>query len=159
MAVLIQAPSIILPIVAALGIETEVVADLVEHTSIEFPVEYLQEKEIHIVATEVVAFGVPGGLQCWVELSPIPTVNNLMWPAPLPAAAAYWAAIGGGGGAIAPIAPLVEVGTGVTGTVHSILIPWAIHSAWARLVIQTPVSANVATAFWIVQAIFSGASK
>ena len=155
----IQAPSIILPILAPLWTETETIADLVEHTSIEFPVEYLQEKEIHIVATEVVVAGVPGNLQCWVELSPFPSVNNLMWPAPLPATAAYWAAIGGGGGAMAPVAPLVEVPAGVTGTVHSILIPWAIHSAWARLVIQTPVSATPATAFWIVQAIFSGASK
>ena len=155
----IQTLAIILPTLAPLGTETETINDLVEHTSIEFPVEYLQEKEIHIIATEVVVVGVPGNIQCWVELSPIPSVNNLMWPAPLPANAAYWAAIGGGGGAIAPVAPLVEVATGVTATVHSILIPWAIHSAWARLVIQTPVSATPATAFWIVQAIFSGASK
>ena len=156
----IQGPWVILPRVVILGTERETVNDLVEHTSIEFPVEYLQEKEIHILAAEVAMFGgVPGNLQCWVELSPVPTANNLMWPAPLPAVATYWAAIGGGGGAIAPIAPLVEVAAGVTGTVHSILIPWAIHSAWARLVIQTPVVATPATAFWIVQAIFSGASK
>ncbi|MDP2730206.1 MAG: hypothetical protein Q8O55_06975 [Dehalococcoidales bacterium] len=154
-----QIPAWILPRVIQLGTEVETVGDLVEHTSTEFPVEYLQEKMIHIVATEVVAAGVPGNLQCWVELSPWPTNNNMMHPAPLPASAAYWAAIGGGGGAMAPIAPLVEAATGVTGTVHSILIPWAIHSAWARLVIQTPVSATPATAFWIVQAIFSGASK
>ena len=155
----IQAPAIILPTLALLGTETETVADLLEHTSIEFPVEYLQEKEIHITAAEVVVVGVPGNLQCWVELSPIPSVNNLMWPAPLPAAATYWAAIGGGGGAIVPTAPLVEVATGVTATVHSIVIPWDIHSAWARLVIQTPVAAAPATAFWIVQAILTGASK
>ena len=154
-----QVLSIILPTSAPLGTEVEIINDLVEHTSIEFPVEYLQEKEIHIVATEVIVAGVPGNLQCWVELSPIPSINNFMWPAPLPAIATYWAAIGGGGGAIAPVAPLVEVATGVTATVHSILIPWAIHSAWARLVIQTPVSATPGTAFWIVQAIFSGASK
>jgi hypothetical protein len=152
----IQAPWIILPTTVVLGTETETVADLVEHTSIEFPVEYLQEKEIHITAAEVVIFGVPGDLNCWVELSPAPSANNLMYPAPLPATAAYWAAVGGGGGAIVPTAPLVEAATGVMGTVHSILIPWAIHSAWARLVIQTPVSATPATAFWIVQAIFSG---
>jgi len=155
----IQPPSIILPILSPLGTERETVNDLVEHTSIEFPVEFLQEKEIHIIAAEVVVAGVPGNLECWVELSPFPTINSLYWPAPLPALAAYWAAIGGGGGALAPIAPMVEVATGVTGTVHSILIPWAIHSVWARLVIQTPVSATPATAFWIVQAIFSGASK
>ena len=155
----IQVPSIILPTFSPLGTETEIVADLVEHTSIEFPVDYLQEKEIHIIATEVVVFGVPGNLQCWVELSPIPSVNNLMWPFPLPAGAAYWAAIGGGGGAMAPVAPLIEVATGVTTTVHSILIPWAIHSPWARLVVQTPVAATPATALWIVQVLFSGASK
>ncbi len=157
--IVIQAPAIILPVISPLGTETETVADLVEHTSIEFPVEYLQEKEIHIIATEVVVAGVPGALNCWVELSPVPSANNLMWPFPLPAVATYWAAIGGGGGAMAPVAPLVEAATGVTATVHSILIPWAIHSAWARLVIQTPVAATPATAFWIVQAVFSGASK
>jgi len=159
MSIVIQAPSIILPTLAPTGLETETVANLVEHTSIEFPVEYLQEKEIHIIATEVVVAGVPGNLQCWVELSPIPSVNNLMWPFPLPANATYWAAIGGGGGALAPTAPLIEVGTGINATVHSILIPWAIHSPWARLVVQTPVSATPLTAYWIVQAIVSGASK
>ena len=152
----IQAQSIILPTMAPLGNETETVNNLVEHTSIEFPVEYLQEKQIHIVATEVVVIGVPGNLNCWVELSPWPSANSLMWPAPLPAFAGYWAAIGGGGGALVPIAPLVEVATGVTATVHSILIPWTAHSAWARLIIQTPVSATPLTAFWILQAIFSG---
>ncbi len=152
---IVQVPWIILPRLVALGIET--VNDLVEHTSIEFPVAYLQEREIHIIATEVIlAAGIPGPLNCWVELSPWPSLNNLMWPAPLPISATYWAAIGGGGGALAPIAPLVEVGTGVPNTVHSILIPWAIHSAWARLVIQTPVAAALPMASWIVQAIVSG---
>lgn len=162
----IQVPSIILPTLAPLMTETEMVNNLVLHRSREFPVEYIQEKEIHIVATEVVVAGVPGPLWCWVELSPWPTVNSLYWPVPFPATAAYWAAIGGGGGpsypavpAMAPVAPLIEVATGVNGVVHSILIPWDIHSAWARLVIQTPVAAGLPTAFWIVQAIFSGASK
>jgi len=155
MAVLTQVPSIILPVRAPLGTETETVADLVRHVSLEFPTAYLRDKEIHIVATEVVVAGVPGSLNCWVELSPLPSANNLMWAAPLPATAAYWAAIGGGGGALAPIVPLVEVATGFTGTVHNILIPWDIHSAWARLVIQTPVSATPLTAFWILQAIVS----
>lgn len=152
----IQVPAIILPISAPLGLETETINNLVEHTSIEFPVEYLQEKQIHIVATEVLlAPGIPGNLWCWVELSPWPSANNLMWPAPLPATAAYWAAIGGGGGALVPTAPVIVVAAGVTATVHSILIPWAIHSAWARLVLQMPVSAMPLTAFWLVQAIFS----
>lgn len=152
----IQVPGIILPVLAPLGTEAETVNDLVEHTSIEFPVMHLQEKQIHIIATEVIAFGVPGGLTCWVELSPVPSANSLYWPAPLPALGTYWAAIGGGGGALPPVAPLVEVPTGVTLTVHSMLIPWEDHSAWARLVIQTPVSATPLTAFWFVQAIFSG---
>jgi len=152
----IHAPAIILPVAAPLGNEVETVNDLVEHTSIEFPVANLQQKQIQIVATEVVVAGMPGALNCWVELSPWPSANSLYWPAPLPILAAYWGAIGGGGGALVPTAPLVEAGTGVTTTVHPILIPWLQHSAWARLVIQTPVSATPLTAFWLVQAIFSG---
>ncbi len=152
---ILQVPWIILPRVFVLPTDVETVNNLVEHTSIEFPVEYLQEKEIHILATEVILAGMPGALECWVELSPFPSANSLMWPAPLPAIGTYWAAIGGGGGALAPVAPLVEVATGVPFTVHSILIPWAIHSVWARLVIQTPVAATPLTAHWLVQAIFS----
>jgi hypothetical protein len=142
-----------------LGTEVETINDLVEHTSIEFPIEYLQEKMIHIIATEVVVAGVPGNLNCWVELSPLPSVNSLMWPAPLPFNPASWGAIGGGGGILPPTVPVVEVATGVNAAVHNILIPWAIHSAWGRLVIQTPVSATPLTAYWILQAIFSAGSK
>ncbi|TET43280.1 MAG: hypothetical protein E3J60_00535 [Dehalococcoidia bacterium] len=155
----IQVPWIILPTIVFLGTEVETINDLVEHTSIEFPVGHFQEKIVHIIATEVVVAGVPGNLNCWVELAPIPSANSLMWPAPLPANPAAWAAIGGGGGALAPVAPVIEVATGVTTTIHTILIPWAIHSAWARLVIQTPVSATPLTAFWLIQALFSAGSK
>jgi len=156
----IQVPWIILPTMVFLGTEVETINDLVEHTSREFPVEYLQEKMVHIIATEVVVVpGVPGNLNCWIELSPVPSANNLMWPAPLPFNPASWGAIGGGGGALVPTAPVVEVAAGVNATVHNILIPWAIHSAWARLVIQTPVSATPLTAYWILQALFSAGSK
>lgn len=151
----IKVPAIILPVVAPLGIEVETVNNLVEHTSIEFPVDHLQEKQVHILATEVIVAGMPGNLLCWVELSPFPSANSLYWPAPLPAPGTNWAAMGSGGGALPPVAPLVEAATGVTGTVHGMLIPWVQHSAWARLVIQTPVSATPLTAFWLVQAIFS----
>ena len=146
MSSLVQIPSIILPRLAPSSAEVETINDLLEHTSIEIDVQYFQEKQIHIVVTEVITAGVPGNLQCWIELSPFPSTVY----------AGYWAAIGGGGGALDPTAPLVEVATGVTGTVHSILIPWTAHSAWARLIIQTPVSATPLTAFWILQAIFSG---
>jgi len=150
----IQAPWIILPTRVILGTEVETINDLVEHTSIEFPVEYLQEKMVQIIATEVVVFGVPGNLQCWIELSPIPSANNLMWPAPLPFNPAAWGAIGGGGGISLPAtSPVIEVATGVTATVHTILIPWTVHSAWARLVVQTSIPNP--TAVWILQAIFS----
>ena len=151
----IQPPWIILPTFAPIGTEVETINDLVEHTSIEFPVMYLGEKEVHIVATEVVVAGAPGNLWCWIELSPWPTLNSVYWPLPLPATGAYWAAIGGGGGAIAPTAPTVEAATGVTGTVHTIILPWAIHSPWARLVMQTPVSATPLTAFWMCQVVVS----
>lgn len=147
--VTIQVPSIVLPQVWTLGTETETVADLVTHLSIDIPVEYLQEKIIHIMAIEAVVAGVPGNLQCWVELSPIESTVS----------AAYWAAIGGGGGALAPVAPVIVVATGVNGTVHTILLPWAIHSPFARVVIQTPVAAALPAAFWVVQALISAGSK
>jgi len=139
----IQVPSIILPQEWEVGTETETVADNAEHTSIDIPVEYLQEKIIHIFATEVVVAGVPGNLWCWVELSPVASSIST----------SYWSAIGGGGGALTPIAPVIEAGVGVMGTVHTFTISWTVHSAYARLVVQTP--APVATAYWAVQAIFS----
>jgi len=141
---MIQIPAIILPTVAPLGTETEAIADILEHTSLEFPTEYLQEKTIFIVATEVITVGIPGNLWFWVELSPVPSTTS----------AAYWAAIGGGGGAIVPTAPVILVGTGVNGTVHTLSLPWAVHSPFARLVAQTPVF--VATDGWTVQAVITG---
>lgn len=148
--IVIQRPSIILPAIpdwtAFLGTETEAIDDLVEHTSIEFEVKYLQEKMIHISALEAVGVGVPGNLLCWVELSPYLTTTS----------ADYWAAIGGGGGVFPPTAPHVEVGTGVNGAIHTIILPWAIHSENARVVIQTPVAAALPLAFWVVQAMICG---
>lgn len=152
----IQVPSIVLPTDWTLGAET--IIDAAEHTSIEFPVEYLQEKTIHITATEVaLAMVAVPNLQCWIELSPYPTVNHpVFWPAPLPISAAFWAAIGGGGGAIAPVAPLVEVSglAGLPGNLtHGILLPWAIHSVFARVVVQA--AAVVANTSWIVTVMIS----
>lgn len=138
-------PSIILPTAWTLGTETENIDDLLEHTSIEVDVEEMDQKMVQIVATEAVAAGVPGNLWAWIELSPYDS----------PVSAAYWAAIGGGGGAIAPVAPLIIAGTGVNGTVHTFMLPWQAHSAYARLVLQTPVAAALPTAFWVVQAVFS----
>ena len=155
----VQVPSIILPTVWAVGTETETIDDLVEHTSIEFPVEFLQEKQIHIVATEV-ALGavVPGPLWMWVELSPYPSAVSNYWPTGLPTSTAYWAAIGGGGGAQVPTVPYIEVSVlaGVPGTsVHPILLPWATHSMWARLVMQMPVNATPLVGYWVIQAMIS----
>lgn len=138
---ILQIPDIILPTTHPLGTEQEAIDDLLEHTSTEFESEWYQEKEVYVLATEVLTAGVPGNLWCWIELSP--------WSSTI--STAFWAAIGGGGGALVPVAPVIEVATGVNGTVHSILIPWAIHSSWARVVIQTPVSAAIATATWDVQ--------
>lgn len=216
---IVQRPSVILPAIPDwlqfTGTETEAIDDLLEHTSIEFSeVKYLQEKQIHITATEVIAVvlngaivggpfiigeavvgatsgavgvviaqgatwitvansvgvfiaadvvagvtsgafingglvvvsGTPGNLWCWVELSPYPTTTTNL----------YWSAIGGGGGFMVPTAPHIEVGTGISLAIHTIILPWAIHSEWARLVIQTPVAADLPGAYWAVQAIISG---
>lgn len=219
----IQVPSIILPRVWVLGTETETIADVEEHTSIEFPVEFLQEKTVHITATEVarvvgviaggpftlgepvigvpsgavgivfdqganwigitgvvgvfvvgdtitgtvsganidggLAFAVPGPLRCWVELSPYPSANSPYWPEYYPITAAYWAAIGGGGGFLPPLVFHAEVSllAGAPGTlVHTFMQVWNDHSTWARVVLQTPAIA--ANAYWIVQCLFSGKS-
>ena len=170
----VQVPSIILPTVAPIGTETETIDDLVEHTSIEFPTEFLQDKQIMIVATEV-ALGavVPGPLWMWVELSPYPsvpsnqwTVPSNLWLAPLPTSTAYWAAIGGGGGVnpatlapyVVPTAPTILAGTGVNLAQQTAMIAWAMHSVWARVVIQTPVAAALPGAYWAVQVLESSAS-
>ncbi len=158
-----QVQSIILPDVSAqpyiLMTETEDIDDLVEHTSIEFPTEMLQEKSVHIYAQEVaLAAVVPGNLLCWIELSPYPSANNNYWPFPNPSSTAYWAAIGGGGGAIAPTVPHVEVSglAGAVGTlIHTITLVWTAHSPFARLVVQSPIAANLPNAYWILQCIIS----
>jgi len=150
---MIQIPSIVLP---QAGAGTEDIDDLVTHLSIDIAVsdvgapvvEWLQEKMVQIIATEVVAAGMPGNLWCWIELSPVASVVS----------AAYWAAIGGGGGALAPVAPTVVVATGVNGTVHTLLLPWTIHSPYARVVAQMPVAATPATDYWQIQCLFSGKS-
>lgn len=147
-----QVPSIILPQVWVLGTEVEFINNLVCHVSIDIPIEFLQEKEIQIMASEVGAAA--GALWCWVELSPVASTISTN----------YWAAIGGGGGInpatllpiINPVAPLIEVATGVNNTVHRIILPWVIHSSYARLVIWTPVAAALPGAFWAIQALVSG---
>lgn len=150
----IQIPSLVLPQVWVTGAETELINDLVTHPSVDVDVEYLQEKIIHIMATEVVVAGVPGNLWCWVEVSPYPFTTTDV----------YFTAIGGGGGPIdpatllpyiAPVAPAIEVALGVNNTVHTIILPWAIHSAYARVVVQTPVAAALPGAFWAVQCLVS----
>lgn len=140
----VQVPSIVLPTAYTLGTETELIDDTDEHTSIDILVNALQEKIIHITAAEVVTAGVPGPLWVWVELSPFDSATST----------AYWAAIGGGGGAIAPLSPTIEVATGVNGTIHGITIAWTMHSHWARVIVQTPVL--VATASWAVQVLIAG---
>jgi len=146
MSVIIQKPSIVLPQVWSTGTETELIADSNEHASIDIPTEYLQEKTVHLLATEVVVAGTPGNLWCWVELSPVDSDTST----------AYWSAIGGGGGALTPLSPVIEAGTGVNGTVHTFTLSWTTHSAYARIIVQTPSPS--ATAFWAVQCIVAAKS-
>lgn len=142
----IQVPSLILPAAWTAGTEHEDIDDLLEHTSQEFYVADIGEKLVNIVAIENIVAGLPGNLWCWIELSPVPTQVS----------AAYWAAIGGGGGPVPPVAPFIIVGTGVLGASQTMMLPWAIHSAFARVVLQTPVAAGLPGAFWQVQVAFSG---
>lgn len=142
----IQAPSLVLPTFWLLGTEYETINDLVTHVSREFYCADIHEKMVEMVAIENVVAGVPGNLWCWIELSPVPTTTSN----------AYWGAIGGGGGFLAPVAPNILVATGVDATTHPLIIAWVIHSAYARVVVQTPVAAALPNAFWQVQVIVSG---
>lgn len=143
-----QIPSLILPTVAPLPTSVETVADLITHVSLELDVDHLRSKIVQIIAIEVVVAGVPGNLHCWIELSPYLTTTS----------ATFWAAIGGGGGVLPPVLPVIEGATGVPGRVHSIILPWTIHSTYARLVVQTPVAAGLPGNFWRLQAVFGGRS-
>jgi len=138
-----QTPSIILPTVSPIGTETETIADALEHTSLEFSVETLRDKMVQVSATEVVVAGLPGPLWIWIELSPYLSTTT----------AAYWSAIGGGGGVMPPTVPTVIAGTGVTLTTQAVIIPWDVHSKYARVVAQTPVPG--AAAFWLIQIMVS----
>jgi len=147
----IQIPVILLPTISPLGTETELVADAVTHVSTEpiaddggSIVQHIYEKTAFLFAQEIVVVGIPSALWVWVEESPYPTVIS----------GAFWSAIGGGGGALAPIAPNILAGTGVNGTIHTLPIHWNSYSPYIRLVVQTPVPA--AAAAWAVQLIFAG---
>lgn len=160
----VQVPSLILPISYAAGTgtlaSTETIADALEHTSVEVNVVHLQEKSIHVMAMEIALapMAVPPPLNIWVEVSPYPTASALIWPAPLPVSANFWAAIGGGGGALPPTAPLIEVSAlaGAAGILtHPIILPWNITHPWCRVVAQTPTG-PVVNAYWVLQVILSG---
>lgn len=167
----IQTPSLILPTTYSAGTgtlaSTETVADLVVHTSVEVDVNSLQEKTVHIFATEVaLAAVVPGNLWCWIETSPYPTANNNLWAWPLPTSTGFWVALGGGGGGVSyatlgvlpPIGRHIEVSglAGAAGTlVHAISLSWTSNQPWARVVVQTPVAAALPNAWWVCQVIVS----
>lgn len=147
----IQIPAIILPILAPMGTETELVADALTHVSIEPMAEdtgsiaqYWDEKTAFIFAQEVVVLGIPSNLLIWVEESPYPTVIT----------PSFWGALGGGGGALPPLVFDTIVGTGVDGTIHTLPIHWNSYSPYIRVVVQTPIPA--AAAGWAVQVVLAG---
>jgi len=148
-----QIPSLVLPQEWVIGDEVEVIGDLVAHASIDCSTMMsMQEKQFHILATEAVGFGTPGNLWVWVEVSPYPSSVTT----------AYWEAIGGSVGAVTPVpdvprvpvAPNVIVATGTNLTQHRLILPFTLHDEYCRICVRTPVSADLATAQWAVQALF-----
>jgi len=144
-----QIPSLILPTVWLTGAETETIGDLLEHTSLEVDTTRLQEKIVYILATEIVAAGVPGNLWYWVEQSPYLSTST----------SAYWTAIGGGGGALTPVDPAIEVATGTLYTVHTMSLAWTIHSPYIRVVVRTPIAATPTTDYWMLQVLVAGKKR
>ena len=117
-----QIPDLILPTTGVV----EMVNDAVVHYSKEIPLWSIQEKTIQIYG--IIAFGVPGPLNCWIEVAPYPL-----------ALGALYTMLG------------VPVALAATG---SITIPWVAHSEYARLVVQAPGAG--AAAIWTAFAMFSG---
>lgn len=143
----LQQDSIILPQFHPFHNEHEDILDLLEHTSTEPHIADIDQKTVQVFAVENIAVGALGPLLVWVETSPVSSVT----------ATAYWAAIGGGGGAIAPTAPLIIAPTNVTGTAHTELLAWGFHSSYCRVVVQCPVNAGLANPdFWQVQIVLGG---
>lgn len=150
------APSMLLP--TGLGVtpgitlastEAILATDAAEHTSEEVFIPHYGRKTIHVLATEVVPVAGGQPLNIWVELSIYPTANSNEWPAPSPISALYWAAIGGGGGPLAPIAPLIIPALGINLQQHTLVFDFEMHSPFARVIAQTPVAH--ATSSWLVQ--------
>ena len=104
-----QNPTIILPQVAPLGTETETVADALEHVSLSFPADSIQEKVVYVYAVNAAGLAAP--LEVWIEI------------APSDVAAAY---------VMLGAAPTILVVTG------DVVIPWTTHSSFARVVAQCP---------------------
>lgn len=142
---IIQIPTLVLPRTYRFTTEVETINDLVIHPSFTInPIKHLHEKMVHVIATEVVAAGMPGNLLCWIELSTTGVAGT-------------WGAIGGGGGGVLPpVAPIIEVATGVGATVHNIFLPWNIFEFHCRLVVQMPVAATPLTDHWTLQGWFMG---
>lgn len=141
----IHVHSLILPQYYVTGLETEDLNDALEHTSQEIYIPEIQEKTVNLIAIENITAGAMAPLLWWVELSPVPSAIS----------AAYWAAIGGGGGGIAPTAPQIIAPTGVTGTLTPDARAFTMHSAWMRVVVQSALATPL-TAFWQIQVIMSG---
>jgi hypothetical protein len=143
-----------MPVSSSTEAETEKINDLVIHYSKELTTEYLNEKNIHVIAKEVISTGIPGSLWCWVELSPVSSADT-RWTD------AYYAAVGGGGGRInpatkvpyiSPYTPIVIVPEIVNNRMHSVMLAWDVPSKYARLAVLVPVAPAPATAYWEVQA-------
>lgn len=139
---LIQVPVIILPTVAPLGTETELIDDALNHVSLEpiaedggSIVQHLYEKTAFVFAQEIVVAGIPGNLQIWIEESPYPSIIT----------PSFWGTLG---------VPVIIVGTGVNGTIHTVPIHWNGYSPYIRAVAQTPIPAVAAA--WAVQIILAG---
>lgn len=115
-----QVPTVVLPHFAPEGTEVEVIADAVEHVSLTFPVDKIQEKVVQVYTTNPAGLAAP--LQLWIELAPFDT------------AAAYVQLAG----------PTILVATGDT------ILQWTTHSSFVRVVAQCPAWAAGAWAIQVV---------
>lgn len=133
-----------------------------------FPVDALDEKEVTVLLGEVCAGAVtqfPGTLHVWVETcyfaDTTAVVNGIQTAGP--PTWSYFTAIGGGGGPPfrVPLVPVVVVPELIADgqNLHTIVIPWNMHSKWARLCVQLVAAGAGNGGYWTVLGLFSGRSS
>lgn len=126
------------------------------HYSRQWRNDHYTDVTLMIKCQEIVAAGIPGALQLWIELSPFPTTVRADWPLDAFTSFFTWAPIGGGapiapGADNIPLSPTVVVPSAVNANYQNVNISYTTHQSFARLCAWDSAGATVATDYWWLQ--------